>query len=709
METLTDHSIFGLDYSENFQTVQNLLSSNENVANSKKRKRIHDEDDQYWIKCDHCQHSFLKKADFCMHFQSCSSGKGFQCFICDKVISRKDNLICHYVFRHKNYSDEIEKLVNSTDNYMEELANVNTKYLKEYQELTTACHFKCNTCSQSYKYKIDFRIHVKFCLSGIRNDFQCDICKEQFEDEQCMIDHYKNIHPKQLSQFYKLKLPGQSWKKSKSLVKTRRFCDKCQVNFYKEINYILHKESCILNDYSLPKAVICHICKVVFSKFDKLYDHYRVHHDDFAKECLEKVDKSKQLEQEKISDINVEENESDDNEDEPLIPSPEKTKKLENKIYCPKCLVVFKRPLSMRIHYESCKRGLTLFCHICERQFCRSDKIHNHYKSAHKSFVKSCEEESAFDDFSINYLKQQRLSFKAKKKTVCNSITEYVEKVNKSNQSEEETISDSEMVENDISDNPSSTTTKKIKKCQKKVSCPKCHVGFTRPLSMRIHYESCKRGLTLFCHICERQFCRSDKIHNHYKSAHKSFVESCEKELGLEITIDPIKRRPRFKGVPIKSKKKSENNLDEEKIIENKNENDDSPKAGSKKQKKFEKKITCPKCQLLFTRPLSMRIHYESCKRDLKLVCHLCERQFCRSDKIFSHYKSAHKSFIESVSNELDDSIENDLEQERTIDIDENESETPADFTFDIMISNDEESDDDFLPTDFIEVDHQTE
>ena len=296
------------------------------------------------LECEYCGYRFTKKVDYFLHFHNCHIGKSLQCYICNEDIKLMNNLIIHYKGRHKDFADEVKTLTQFKGDIKDLLANLNLKYLQQYQKMqplnqksklserTSKCRQKnvkkipcpkiskdckengenegdntmkksvnlkdlhehqklealnpnkCKKCDQAFKWKMDCYIHEAFCRNGNKIVVQCEFCTESLINDISMINHYTKEHPTRLKYFFSLQHEPRSRSR-----KRKTFCEKCHKGFLMALNYELHYQSCFISDEKMPDSFQCHICPKLFNQINKLFIHYRQCHIEYVQFCKENV------------------------------------------------------------------------------------------------------------------------------------------------------------------------------------------------------------------------------------------------------------------------------------------------------------------------------------------------------------------------------------------------------------------------------------
>ena len=383
------------------------VGTESHVSSDQRKRKANDSTekvpDTESIKCENCKWNFSKKVGYYLHYHNCYSGHPFKCTICNGIVSNLDKLFSHYFKDHLSYTQDIAKLAKWDGILTDQVGDIINSHSNGFhREATKASNFNCKHCSEPFRLMLDFKIHENFCKSFTNNVFQCQLCEHTSVENFAMIRHYKQVHPTDLGTFMRgygnakiipvcpycqkifefkrdlqshgyscmtLENPGQE--KPKAFQKS---CKRCKYRFRSELHFELHLGCCLFSEEDQPFSFTCHLCQKYLIRMDKLVDHYKQTHVNYVKNCFEEINKRKELKLE------------NDYHDGALGTG-------ARKWACEKCKVKFKLQISVRIHYEGCKRGLSSnVCHVCHQSFKRFASLAYHYENAHSSLFESLNE-----------------------------------------------------------------------------------------------------------------------------------------------------------------------------------------------------------------------------------------------------------------------------------------------------------------------------
>ena len=298
------------------------------------------------ISCDFCGFNFTKKLHFALHFKNCSRDLKFECYICDKIHSNAENELLHYFVHHRGYVDVIDELINSDEDFNDQLAKIDKdilaskmsvrnvivslgkkaqkpkidKYfsaqrkrvLKKVRRIhkktdpsdpNAAKHFDCDICQKRFTLFSNYKIHEDFCNKETsQNGFKCRLCGKETKYINYILRHYKIYHSEYVDKLLNPKgdhsgdssdqKVAENTKETPKVerIACRKLCEHCKVSFNKRLHYEIHLQSCLLRTDKTKPALKCHLCLKRVTTPSTLLSHYKIIHPDYVKVCNERLE-----------------------------------------------------------------------------------------------------------------------------------------------------------------------------------------------------------------------------------------------------------------------------------------------------------------------------------------------------------------------------------------------------------------------------------
>ena len=211
------------------------------------------------LKCEVCNKSFLRKADYIKHIKKGHSDQcdSFQCEICHKSFKQQRYLRRHMKIHAATENDRI-KCPDCTATFARE---DNMKKHQFYKHLDPDHCFRCAICNKIFTHEQHVLRHIRHEHEGSYQKFKCDICDEEFNEKSNLTRHM-NKHA------------GTS--------KDRVKCPECPQTFSQNSDMKRH----LLRMHIDPTlSYICYFCDRVFKHKKNMQSHINKVHEQKSFQC----------------------------------------------------------------------------------------------------------------------------------------------------------------------------------------------------------------------------------------------------------------------------------------------------------------------------------------------------------------------------------------------------------------------------------------
>ncbi len=124
-------------------------------------------------KCDFCDNDFKKKSELIRHMMAVHEKQKVKCPFCDRTLAKVSQMKMHVRSEHKD--QELDKI-------------------KTFG-LDLSGNYACHVCDDKFYLAASLSMHLRIQHSSEKdNNFDCDICLEEFKNKSDLFKHVKAIH-----------------------------------------------------------------------------------------------------------------------------------------------------------------------------------------------------------------------------------------------------------------------------------------------------------------------------------------------------------------------------------------------------------------------------------------------------------------------------------------------------------------------------------
>ena len=240
-------------------------------------------------------------------------------------------------------------------------------------------NFTCSVCNLKFQVATELGQHIKSHVQEVTNlakdEFQCELCDELFNDERILKDHITNVHDETEQD-----IQEQSQSKRNNLKELK--CSQCEKSFIGSLDLVIHNE----RHHEPLSYYECSFCKKQINNRKDMQRHLKTNHDfSVGTNSLVKLyhpegytpEKNTKLQQRKVKNSNTNGLDS--------------TKKRVTRGKCNICNETFSKTSLFRTHKKEVHGDKKIFeCSFCGQCFTTATSLSKHRKKNHAFSCNRC-------------------------------------------------------------------------------------------------------------------------------------------------------------------------------------------------------------------------------------------------------------------------------------------------------------------------------